>query len=102
MPANEFSIVELDLGLSEAALEFNDQRANRHRQLVLDPEVFYSHYHLPELIEVQLAATVDDGSGDRNAMAKRLIVEIVNRPVAKSFVGGYRDSRTSKWIKAQI
>lgn len=91
LPTNEFSIVELDLSLNARADTFNTKCRRRHELLRLNPEIFYEHYHLPELLMVHIA---DDK--DRNLVAKRLIVEIVSKPIVKSFVGGFRDSRTSK------
>lgn len=91
LPRNEFSIVELDLSLNAKADEFNKNCRYRHELLCLDPEVFYEHYHLPELLMVHIT-----DEKDRNLVAKRLIVEIVSKPIVKSFVGGFRDTRTSK------
>lgn len=92
LPPNRFSIVEFRLMLSDAALAINNSTKNIHKHLRLDTEIFFGHYHLPEFSVVHI-----DQDNEQNDVAKRLIVEIVNKPIQKHFIGGYRNTKTSKY-----
>lgn len=50
---------------------------------------FRSHYQLPDFFSVYIPAS-DNGE----MTAKRLIVEIINKPIVKPFLGGYIHKKT--------
>lgn len=54
---------------------------------------FISHYQLPVFFSVQI-----QDEADKNVIAKNIIVEIVSQPIVKSFVGGYRNTKTGDYI----
>lgn len=91
LPPNLFCIVEFKLMLSVAALAKNNSTKYSDKQVRLDPEIFFSHYHLPEFSVVHI-----DENHDKNELARRLIVEIINKPIQKHFIGGYRNTKTSE------
>lgn len=53
----------------------------------------YSHYHLPEFFAVQIGT-----DADTDEVAKQIIVEVINRPMIKPFLGGYLNKQTCKLI----
>lgn len=45
---------------------------------------FPSHYHLPDFFSVHIPAEDSDG-----ASSKRVIVEIISKPIVKPYLGGF-------------
>lgn len=88
---NDFGILELDLELSAEARQFNEVVEQRSRALVLDADVYYRHFQLPDFMTVHIPVS---GSGD--GAARQLIVQITNQPILKPFLGGYINNRSGK------
>lgn len=77
---NEFGVIDIQLDLNDEAID-ND--------VILDANVYFSRFPLNEIITVHVPADMS-----RNGYAKDVIVEIENRPIAKPFIGGYRNVYT--------
>lgn len=77
---NEFGVIEIQLELTDDAID-ND--------VTLDTNVYYSQFPLNDIITVHVPVEMT-----RDGCAKDLIVEIENKPIAKPFVGGYRNVYT--------
>lgn len=79
---NDFGILDLELSLSEFAREVN---ASEDGKIALCTEVYYSQFQLPDFISVALP---DD---DIKGRMKHIIVEVINTPIDKPFLGGFID-----------
>ncbi|KAJ6638626.1 IQ and ubiquitin-like domain-containing protein, partial [Pseudolycoriella hygida] len=82
--SNRFGIVEFQLSLNRLAKEFNENVDNPSERIHLDADVYYSHYHLPHFLSVCIPS--DDCE---EANSKRVIVEIISKPIVKPYVGGF-------------
>lgn len=51
---------------------------------------FRRHYRLPDFISVKIPSDISDEP------AKQVIVEIINIPIVKPFVGGFLNRKTCK------
>lgn len=79
---NDFGILDLELGLSEFARGVN---ASEDGKIELRTEVYYRRFQLPDFISV---AMPDD---DVEGKMKHIIVEVINTPIDKPFLGGFID-----------
>lgn len=50
-----------------------------------------SHYHLPDFFSVHIPAEETDG-----ASPKRVVVEIISKPIVKPYIGGFKTKRKGK------
>ncbi|XP_055523710.1 IQ and ubiquitin-like domain-containing protein [Wyeomyia smithii] len=78
---NEYGIIDINLELSENALEEN---------VKLEPQIYYNNFNLPDFITVRVSA--DDKTD--GSLSRDLVVEIENQAIMKPFVGGYVDKIT--------
>lgn len=53
----------------------------------------FSHYHLPDFFSVHIPN--DD---DEQASSKRVIVEIISKPIVKPYLGGFINKRKGKLL----
>ena len=53
---------------------------------------------MPDFISVTIPADKDDDDGANPLNSKRIIVEIINIPIIKPFLGGYVNKQTGRSI----
>lgn len=90
---NEFFIVGFRLVLSDLAHCANSNAERECEKIKLDADVYYRHFQLPDFISVFVSANDDDAG---TSIGRRLIVEIINNPIVKPFVGGFVNKLTGK------
>ncbi|KAG4075901.1 hypothetical protein HA402_003727 [Bradysia odoriphaga] len=83
--SNRFGIVEFQLSLNRLAKEFNDNVERPNERIHLDADVYYSHYHLPDFFSVYIP-----GDDTEEGYSKRVIVEIISKPIVKPYIGGFK------------
>lgn len=86
---NDYGIVEFELMLNELAKEYNKNVKNKNEQIVMSADSYYSNFILPDFLPVYILPE------NRAKSCKRLIVQILNQPIVKPFVGGYINNLTS-------
>lgn len=86
---NDFGIVEFELVLNDLAKEYNKNVKNKNDQIVLSADSYYSNFKLPDFFPVYILPE------NRTQTCKQLIVQILNQPITKPFVGGYVNNLTS-------
>ncbi|XP_031621578.1 IQ and ubiquitin-like domain-containing protein [Contarinia nasturtii] len=85
---NDFGILDVGLSLSDLANHINESIRVEHEKIRLDTNLYYRQNLLPDFISV----TIPDKDDPLNL--KRIIVEIINIPIIKPFLGGYINKQT--------